>query len=261
MRCVVLSCRSKSIGGNMQANQAVIATSMWKRPEQQFGAPFLVYSPVKGGRCALLSFATRVCVGAFAKGRSASRILNRELKKMYALCAASGLRLFFIWSASGGNPSDLPSSRFGIRSDRESGPRWRRFSLAVKNTKFRILHLFVGPERQHGFESQCAAWAAEFGIEVVVDSCDKCRSDDRDLCDDGVWQLILNRLHSGYYDGFLGGPPCHTWSVCRTRRPGPPVIRSRYCPYGLKWAVAHPVYGKQLTRGNICLSRALQGLN
>ena len=58
--------------------------------------------------------------GAAKKGRSASRLLNARMRQLCAVCIAGGLELFIAWCASGLNPSDDPSSWFGIRSGKSS---------------------------------------------------------------------------------------------------------------------------------------------
>ena len=53
--------------------------------------------------------------GAAKKGRSASRVLNARMRQLLAISVAGDLELFFSWVASGENPSDDPSSWYGIR--------------------------------------------------------------------------------------------------------------------------------------------------
>jgi len=55
-------------------------------------------------------------VGSAVRGRSSSRQLNAELRKLSALVLALGLFPFYIWLASGENPSDWPSGWFGLRA-------------------------------------------------------------------------------------------------------------------------------------------------
>ena len=54
--------------------------------------------------------------GACAKGRSASRALNYEMKKTMSVQILGGLWVFAPWIGSSENPSDWPSSWFGLRA-------------------------------------------------------------------------------------------------------------------------------------------------
>lgn len=57
-------------------------------------------------------------VGAFAKGRSASRALNLECRR--AMCAqiAADIMCFFTWISTHQNPADRPSGWHGVRAGR-----------------------------------------------------------------------------------------------------------------------------------------------
>ena len=52
---------------------------------------------------------SRVCVGAFAKGRSSSIQLNGLLREHAFLCLVSGLTTNLIWVGTASNPADYPS--------------------------------------------------------------------------------------------------------------------------------------------------------
>ena len=54
--------------------------------------------------------------GASAKGRSASRALNYEMRKMMSVQILGGLWVFAPWIGSSENPSDWPSSWYGLRA-------------------------------------------------------------------------------------------------------------------------------------------------
>lgn len=58
------------------------------------------------------------CVGAAAKGRSSSRSLNREMRKIAAVQLLAGHQAFYVWIASKTNPADAPSSWYGLRARR-----------------------------------------------------------------------------------------------------------------------------------------------
>ena len=57
-----------------------------------------------------------VVTGAAKKGRSSSRQLNARMRQLGAVVIAGRLEPFYAWTASGLNPSDEPSSWFGIRA-------------------------------------------------------------------------------------------------------------------------------------------------
>lgn len=58
---------------------------------------------------AVLLVDSRVVVGAFSKGRSSSRQMNRVLRSMLGWAIASEKSLHLVWVASKSNPSDHPS--------------------------------------------------------------------------------------------------------------------------------------------------------
>ena len=58
-------------------------------------------------------------VASAAKGRSASRAINKCCRRAAALKTAAGLQDFLLWCASAERPSDDASSRFGVRADKE----------------------------------------------------------------------------------------------------------------------------------------------
>ena len=58
-------------------------------------------------------------VGALAKGRSGSRLLNSILRKISALCFAGGLRLCIIFIPTEHNPGDYPSRGVPIPGSRQ----------------------------------------------------------------------------------------------------------------------------------------------
>ena len=57
------------------------------------------------------------CVGAFMKGRSPSRLLNRRCRKLFAICISGGHEVFYPWIPSGDNPADDPSRWFQVGAE------------------------------------------------------------------------------------------------------------------------------------------------
>eukprot|EP00434_Breviolum_minutum_P045769 symbB.v1.2.041102.t1/scaffold7825.1/size10313/1 len=62
------------------------------------------------------------CVGAFMKGRSASRLLNTRCQRLCAIGISGGHEVFYPWIPSGENPADEPSRRFEVGLDLLIGP-------------------------------------------------------------------------------------------------------------------------------------------
>lgn len=56
------------------------------------------------------------CVGAAAKGRSASFALHSEMQNIAATQVLAGHYAFYVWIASKENPADAPSSWYGARA-------------------------------------------------------------------------------------------------------------------------------------------------
>jgi len=65
-------------------------------------------------RCVCL-IDSRVVVGALARGRSASKELNRNLRKFIPMCLASNLYFVPLWVPTGANPGDPPSRGRSLR--------------------------------------------------------------------------------------------------------------------------------------------------
>ena len=64
--------------------------------------------PRKAGRVILL-LDSRVALGALVRGRSPSKVLNRQLKRVLPLVVAGDLYPQYAWIPSESNPSDPPS--------------------------------------------------------------------------------------------------------------------------------------------------------
>ena len=60
---------------------------------------------------------SRVCSCVIAKGRSSSRLLNRILRRISALCLACDLYILPVWTLSAWNFADIPSRAFAPAKD------------------------------------------------------------------------------------------------------------------------------------------------
>ena len=69
---------------------------------------------------------SRVCVGAFGKGRSSSRRLNFPLRCVVGLALAHGITLEIVWIPTWANPTDAPSRGRPLSVWRCAAPCGRR---------------------------------------------------------------------------------------------------------------------------------------
>ena len=81
---------------------------------------------------------SRVCVGAFAKGRSSSRKLNYVLRRVAGLTLSHDLTLDLVCVPTWANPADAPSRGRTLRDWRASLPDW-----LPEQADFRGLPLWV----------------------------------------------------------------------------------------------------------------------
>ena len=88
----------------------------------------LVHDGVENTRVVNLSD-SRVCVGAWAKGRSSSHKLNHLLRSCMGLLLGGRIRLVNIWVDTHSNPSDAPS-RFRPMEPPRALPGWARSTLS-----------------------------------------------------------------------------------------------------------------------------------
>ena len=71
-------------------------------------------------------------VGAHAKGRSSSRQLNHYCRQDCSIQIAGNIIPFVLWVPSARNPTDEPSSKYGIRAARRAQEAARRWPLTAK---------------------------------------------------------------------------------------------------------------------------------
>ena len=80
---------------------------------------------------------SRVCVGAFAKGRSSSRALNSVIRQCAGLAILQGLSWVIVWVPTWANPADAPSRGRSVGARRRSLPEWLADGTAVVDSDVR----------------------------------------------------------------------------------------------------------------------------
>ena len=96
----------------------------------------------------------------------------------------------------------------------------------------RVLHLFSGPAREMDLGWWLKVVGGASGIAVVVENVDTIISKGFNIFLDDFYRPLLSACEAGVFDIIHSGSPCSTWSRARWRRPGPPILRTRLCPYG-----------------------------
>ena len=116
----------------------------------------------------------------------------------------------------------------------------RRESVSVWDARVQIrmvvfVHLFSGFRRQNDLQSCIEAHTWVHNIETFCLSVDLClQGAEGDLLDPIRIRWWRERILSRQVIGVGGGPPCETWSVARWLGSGPPPLRDRQSPWGLK---------------------------
>lgn len=184
-------------------------------------------------------------VGAFAKGRSASRVLNLECRR--AMCAqiAADIMCFFTWISTHQNPADRPSGWHGVRAGRlppaggrvgpgelRSGERTGREGLPPGLMPI-ALHLFSGPRREGDLQSCLEDEFRGRGLQVRCVSLDLEFGPDADLRRAEVWHRLREWARWGLLGVVHAGPPCSTFSSVRFVPGGPRPLRTRDCLLGI----------------------------
>jgi len=96
-----------------------------------------------------------------------------------------------------------------------------------------VVHVFSGLRRAGDFEDWVGRLAHEAGIRCLCMSFDYAANPSHDLLDDDFFGSLRALCWSGLVWGFLGGPPCKTWSKLRWIPNGPPPLRHRSRPFGM----------------------------
>ena len=174
-----------------------------------------------------------VTVFAIAKGRSSSRLLNAEVRKIAALCLASNLWPAVVWISTLVNPADEPSRRYALND--KFGKRYRlppvRAPAQADGTSGSAdIILFLGSD----FEWDCIrdtlldyfpvgrGWVV---AHVPLDG-------PAGLGEEQVFQLWMSRARAGRVAAVVAAPHIRTWSRLRLRQPGPKLLRSKRHPWG-----------------------------
>ena len=85
------------------------------RAARMFVRRYAQKGPKPHGIRLLLFCDSRVCVGAVARGRSASSYFNKHLKRFIPLCLGSHIYLTIVWIPTGANPGDPPSRGVSVQ--------------------------------------------------------------------------------------------------------------------------------------------------
>lgn len=197
------------------------------------------------------------CVGAFMKGRSASRLLNSRCQRLCSIGIAGGHECFYPWVPSGDNPADEPSRRFETKA-RSSSQSVHVPDLAAAETihvdPFErvqldhhgeyFIHLCSGPDRDFDLADWVERLSHERGLDITgvrVDPLARSSQGSSDMvCNDMLnashMQFILSLVRTGRVKGLFVSPPCSTFSAVRrkalaTKGHGPRPLRSREQPW------------------------------
>ena len=177
---------------------------------------------------------SRVCVGAFAKGRSSSFKLNGILRSMLPFLIFSGVTLGLLWVETASNIADYPS-RFVVLPPPAPVPRWLEL-LGVAAAPRAGIEIFAGTAR-------LTAAFRRVGVEmhepVEIDM-------GRDAFDSSIDALLL----AGLVAFVWLSPPCGSLSPLRNLDYGGP-LRPKGCPEG------DPT-NPEIRLGNALWMRALQ---
>ena len=183
------------------------------------------------------------CEGAFIKGRSASRKLNRRCRRGTAIDLAGGFSHFHFWISTKKNPADEPSSWHGIRQgdvwqkSPQPLPRVEVIPLAPAGWGLRetlFLHFCSGPRREGDLCEMVEQEAREAGLVVKALAYDPVTDPSHDLTSASFVNELRELCSSGDVMGSFAGPPCSTVSRARHHalagRRGPRPLRSRAEP-------------------------------
>ncbi|CAK0851604.1 unnamed protein product, partial [Prorocentrum cordatum] len=125
-----------------------------------------------------------------------------------------------------------------------------------------VMHLFAGRRRRGDVQEVVERLAKERSLRVLFLSADLLDDPRWDLANPSTFSALMELCEGGWVDIVLGGPPCSTWSRARynRRRPGPPPVRSRRCPWGLSglrdWEAARVSESNTLTLNLLALCEA-----
>ena len=199
---------------------------------------------------------SRVCVGAFSKGRSSSRAMNRILRECLPFRIMFGLCSVFLWVSTKLNPADEPSRGKPLRARKRMSPEMQRLYLENRCGKSKLwtprrgkmfLECYAGAGglsqamRANGF-SATSVEAFPNGV-----FCPEYDLDKEELVA-GIEQDILN----GFTYYLHLGLPCASWCIISTINHG---TRRKTSPLGGAQGM-EPL--PRETRGNKQLKNAIR---
>lgn len=199
------------------------------------------------------------CVGAFCKGRSASRLLNCRCQKLCSIAVAGGHEVFYPWIPSADNPADRPSRKFETEARQEPLDKHDQQMLEQKskdifvdpftlqdwsgNERF-FVHLCSGGKRERDLVQCVEELFLEHGMLVHglrIDPLAPMSSHQwhfqcNDLLETEGSLGLLQLVQHGRVLGMFASPPCSTFSAARHRRlsrtkRGPVPLRTRSSPW------------------------------
>ena len=193
------------------------------------------------------------CVGAFNKGRSASRLLNMRCQRLCAIGVSGGHEVFYPWLPSQDNPADEPSRYFEAGTQRVEKPLEPAcaemtfldpFTLRdwTGNERY-FVHLCSGLQRPDDLIAWVERFSHDHGIHLKGIRVDLAVTADSFLgfqCSDMLQAdhmlPLLKLIHAGRVLGGFVSPPHTTFTAVR-RKPftrsvwGPRPLRSRAEPW------------------------------
>lgn len=198
------------------------------------------------------------CVGAFMKGRSASKLLNLRCQRMCAIGVGGGHEVFYPWIPSGENPADEPSRRFethkaGTHVDEPADLPAKETvfvdpfdRLWIDSSTMFFIHLCAGPERSNDLTDWVERLSHEHGIPLIGIRVDPRAGNSKflaslgivcnDMLDGKQMVHLLSMIRAGRVLGVFVSPPCSTFSAARHKAVGadghgPRPLRSRQSPW------------------------------
>ena len=224
-------------------------------------------------RRVLLFTDSMVALGAFAKGRSSSAPVLHLCRRMGALLLGLGIKAYWRHVISEKNHLDGPSrgGPLGVMPKNRTeqavrGPvDWLRPAIdefettvdeaehgtrslvsaypaldqllrirAPKIDLYRFLHLYSGHRREGDLEDELTVGFVAEGAMCIVTLVDIGFGMEHDLTNSANLDRYLAQAKAGVFDGIHAGPPCALWSRVRFLPGGPPPVRSRSEPWGLR---------------------------
>ena len=214
-----------------------------------------------------------VALGAFAKGRSSSAPVLHLCRRVAALLLGLGIKAYWRHAISEKNHLDGPSrgSPLGVMPKTRAEqavrgpvdwlhPATDEFEKTVDEAEhgaigpastypaidqllrirapkinlYRFLHLYSGHRREGDLEDELTTAFVAEGSMCIVTLVDIGFGMEHDLTNSANLDRYLAQVKAGVFDGIHAGPPCALWSRVRFLPRGPPPVRSRSEPWGLR---------------------------